>query len=66
MAVILLELLNTANQPVNPGEYDILNGVHSSIIVEVIKTNFRLLCFFLRENFTSIKSIKTETSEQKR
>ena len=43
---MLLELFNIANQPVNPGEYDILNGVHSSIIVEVIKTNFRPLFFF--------------------
>ena len=46
---MLLELFNIANQPVNPGKYDILNGVHSSIIVEVIKTNFRPLFFFTRK-----------------
>ena len=39
--------------------------VKSSVVVEVIKTFF----FFLRENFTSIKSIKstkTHTSKQKK
>ena len=25
---MLLELFNTINQPVNPGEYDVQNGVH--------------------------------------
>ena len=34
----------------------------SSMIIEVIRTNFRLFKFFLRENFTSIKSIKSKKS----
>ena len=34
-------------------------GVHvSSIVDEVIRGNFKLLYFFLRENFTHTKSIK--------
>ena len=32
----------------------------SSMVVEVIRTNFRLFKIFLRENFTSIKSIKSK------
>ena len=32
----------------------------SSIIVEVIRTNFKLLFFFSQENFTNIKSIKSK------
>ena len=40
----------------------------SSIVNKVIRGNFRLFDFFLRENFTSTKSIKsakTYTTEQK-
>ena len=50
--------------PVNRGKI-FLNGFKffitpsSIMIVEVVRTNFRLLLFFLQENFTSIKSIKS-------
>ena len=38
--------------------YNFFDRANSSMIVEVIGTNFRLLFFFLQENFTRIKSIK--------
>ena len=42
-----------------------LNMEVSSMIVEVIRTNFRLLLFFLQENFTCIKSIKSKKKHKK-
>ena len=54
---------STKTIPVNRGKI-FLNGFKffitpsSIMIVEVVRTNFRLLLFFLQGNFTSIKSIK--------
>ena len=40
-------------------------GDLSSMTVEVIGTNFRLLLFFLQEKFTLIKSIKSNKKHKK-
>ena len=46
--------------------YIACKGSHgSSMTVEVIGTNFRLLLIFLPENFTSIKSIKSWKKHKK-